>query len=80
MIKDWSVPEILTEISKIAYAEKDAKMTGFVTWGCKQDLYQILWYCEQKLRECSTYANEDEYVKNHEKKVMWQTLKGKQNG
>lgn len=77
MIKDWSVEKIISEISKIAYAEKDARMTGFVTWGCKQDLYQILWYCEQKLKECSTYADEDEYVKEHEKQEMWRTLKGK---
>ena len=66
MIRDWSINEIANEISKIAWAEKDSRMTGYVTWGCKQDLYQLKWLIERKLEECSTYEGEAEYVKKHE--------------
>ena len=40
MIKDWSVNDIKNEISKISWAESDSRMDGFVTWGCKQELYE----------------------------------------
>ncbi len=49
-------------------------MDGFVTWGCKQDLYQILWYCEDALEKCSTYADEDDYVKRRDQEKMLKTL------
>ena len=75
MIKNWNVDDIKREIDKIAWAECDNRMDGYVTWKCKQDLYDILWYVEEKLSKCSTYADEDEYVKNHQFQVMWGILK-----
>ena len=74
MIKDWDINKIYGEISKIAYAENDSRSTGFITWGCKQDLYQLKWFIEQKLSKCSTYAGEEEYLKEHEKKETWRIL------
>jgi len=74
MIKDWDINKIYGEISKIAYAESDPRSTGFITWGCKQDLYQLKWFIEQKLSNCSTYAGEEEYLKEHEKKETWRIL------
>jgi hypothetical protein len=49
-------------------------MDGFVTWGCKQDLYEILWFVEDKLRRCSTYAGEEDFLQEHEKKQTWRRL------
>ena len=74
MIKNWSVSEIKTEISKISWAESDPRMDGFVTWGCKQDLYEILWFVEDKLRRCSTYAGEKDFILEHEKTETWRIL------
>ena len=74
MIKDWSLKDIKTEISKISWAESDPRMDGFVTWGCKQELYEILWYVEEKLRKCSNYAGEDDFLKEHDKKMTWRIL------
>ena len=74
MIKDWSVNDIKNEISKISWAESDSRMDGFVTWGCKQELYEILWYVEEKLRKCSTYAGEDDFLKEHDKEMTWRIL------
>jgi hypothetical protein len=78
MIKDWNIPKIVEEIRKISWAATDPRMDGFVTWGCKQDLYQLKWLIEQELDKCSTYGGlEDEYVKKHEQKELLKTL-GKQ--
>ena len=74
MIKDWSLKDIKTEISKISWAESDPRMDGFVTWGCKQELYEILWYVEEKLRKCSTYAGEDDFLKENDKEMTWRIL------
>jgi len=62
MIKDWSLDTIKHEIDKIAFAESDPRMDGFTTWGCKQDLYRMLWYIEDKINACSHYHGEEEYV------------------
>jgi hypothetical protein len=74
MIKDWSVRDIKNEISKISWAESNPRMDGFVTWGCKQDLYEILWFVEEKLRRCSTYTGEEDFLQEHEKKQTWRIL------
>ena len=74
MIIDWSMQTIIEEVSKISYAEKDTRATGFETWGCKQDLYQIKWLVEHKLEQCSTYAGEQEYVRKHDIKQTFKAL------
>jgi hypothetical protein len=77
MIIDWSVEKVKKEVDKITFAEGDPRMDGFTTWGCKQDLYEILWYVEEALKECGTYSNEDDYIKEHQTDEMWDILKGK---
>ena len=74
MIIDWSIRDIKSELDKIARAEDDKMMDGFVTFGHKQDLYQILWYVEDKLDKCSTYEGEKEFVKKREQSQMLKTL------
>ena len=77
MIINWQVGDIVNEINKISRAANDPYMDGFNTWGAKQDLYQILWHVESQLKKCSTYAGEDDYVKEHEKRLTFEALGGK---
>ena len=77
MIIDWSLKTIKEEVDKIRFAEGDKYMDGFTTWGCKKDLYEILWYVEKALDDCSTYSNEDDFLEEHDKELMWAILKGK---
>jgi len=65
MIKDWSIEDIKIEIDKIAFAESDPHMDGYTTFGCKQDMYRVLFYIQNKLNKCSTYAGEEEWVKEN---------------
>lgn len=74
MIRDWNVQSIKSEISKISYAESDSRMTGFITWACKQDLYNILWHVEDCLERCSTYSDEQEFVKHREQQKLLKAL------
>lgn len=74
MIKDWDIAKIKSEIDRIWLSESDPHEDGFVTWGCKQDLYEILWFVEDELAKCSTYADEDEYVKKREQHILLKTL------
>ena len=76
MIIDWNLSELKESVNKIGYAESDPRMDGFVTWGCKQDLYQLLWHIEDTLEKCSTYADEDIFVRNREKQKTIKALKG----
>tara|TARA_B100000809_G_scaffold140158_1_gene137717 strand:- start:116 stop:355 length:240 start_codon:yes stop_codon:yes gene_type:complete len=76
MVIDWSLKTIKEEVDKIRFAEGDKYMDGFTTWGCKKDLYEILWYVEKALDECDTYSNEDDFIEEHDKELMWSILKG----
>ena len=75
MIIDWNIDQIKNEIRKITFAGTDPRMDGFVTWRCKQDLYKLLWHIEDELEQCSTYADEEEFLKERDKEVLWKTLK-----
>ena len=66
MIKDWNKATICTDIKKITWAGTDPRQDGYVTWGCKQDLYEILWFVEDELEKFGTYTGEDEFVKKRE--------------
>jgi hypothetical protein len=77
MIIDWSLEKVKEEVDKINFAESDTRMDGFTTWGCKKDLYEILWYVEEALDKCGTYSNEEDFIEEHEKELMWDILKGK---
>jgi len=74
MIKDWSVKDICQEVRKITLAATDGHMDGFNTWGCKKDLYQLLWFIEDELSKCSNYADEAEFIKVRDQKQMLKAL------
>ena len=75
MIRDWNKSDICNDIRKITYAANDARMDGFVTWGCKQDLYEVLFYVQQELDKCSTYGDiEQDYLKKHDQELILRAL------
>ena len=75
MIKNWNVDQIISEARKIQWAGNDPRMDGFVTWGCKQDLYRVKWAIEEMLSNMSKYAGEEEFLAEHEKELVWKALK-----
>lgn len=74
MTINWDLNLLISEISKISYAESDPNATGFETWRCKQDLYRILWHIEEKLNQCSNYTGEEEFLKDRQREITWKVL------
>ena len=75
MIIDWDANEIIHEINKIAWAERNPYETGYNTVKCKQDLYTILWHVQDCLERCHTYSGEDEWIKQQEANRTLERLK-----
>ncbi len=74
-----NVKEIKDSISHMGYRANNHGLTGFVTWPIKQELYEILWHTEEVLKNCSTYGElEKEFVKEHDKRETWESLKREQ--
>ena len=48
---------------------------GFNQWAIKQDLYHIKWLVDAIIKDSSSFAGEEEFLKEHEQKVMWKSLK-----
>lgn len=76
-IHDWDKTDICSSIRRITFACTDPRQDGFVSWGCKQELYEILWFVEDELAKCSTYVDEEEFVKRREQNKLLKIL-GKQ--
>ena len=70
MITYWGRLIIEAEVDKIACAESDPRMDGYVTWGCKKDLYELYWYIEDKLAKCSTYEPETRLLEQRSENLI----------
>jgi hypothetical protein len=52
----------------------DPRMDGFVTWGCKQDLYTVKFILEEILENSPTYAGEQEWLDERAKEKTWKII------
>lgn len=52
----------------------DPRNDGYTQWYIKQDLYRVKWLIDAILNESSTFVGEEEFLKEHEQKVMWRNL------
>ena len=75
MIIDWNVSDILRQIGRMHSAATDPYLTGWNTWPVKQDLYRLKWQIDAALADCPRYANEQEFLDEHEKQQMMKVLK-----
>ena len=81
MIRNWNAGEIISELQKIYFATTDSRMDGYTTWACKQDLYRVQFALERMLKNCPTYALEDQWLEEQQlerdKAQVWRTLNDK---
>ena len=47
---------------------------GFTQFEIKKDLYKLKWLLDNIMKDSPTFAGEDEFVEEHEKKVVWKRL------
>ena len=76
MIIDWNVDKVIADCQKMYRGAVDPYATGWVNWPCKQDLYRVKFAVDEMLRNTSTFADEEEWLKDQEKEKMWKTLNG----
>ena len=45
----------------------DPNIDGFNGWGCKQKIYKVLWQAQEAIKNATTYADEQKWLKEHAK-------------
>jgi len=73
---NYSVQDIECQIRMIHHDCTNPRNDGFVSWGLKQDLYQIKWMLDDLLKDTSTFAGEEEWLREMDKKKVIKILKG----
>jgi hypothetical protein len=48
---------------------------GYNAWTIKQDLYRIKFELDLMLEQCPKFADEEEFLKQHEQQRIWAKLK-----
>jgi hypothetical protein len=71
----YDIIEAINQIRAAARECTDPRTDGFVTWGIKQDLYQLKWILEEAMRNCPTYSMEADWLKEQEQKKILRLLK-----
>jgi len=74
-IRDWDMNAIRHGIWMMRAEMNNPRNDGFVTWGVKQELYQLKWLVDQTLDEASTYAGETEWLREQEQQRILDILK-----
>jgi hypothetical protein len=72
--KSWDIADVSRQINSACYECNDSRNDGFVSFGTKQDLYRIKWILEDALKRCPTFAGEDEWLREQEKKKVIRIL------
>jgi len=77
MIIDWNVDKVISECQKMYYGATDSRMTGYVNWPCKQDLYRVKFAVDEMLKNTSNFTDEAEWLAEQEKEKAWKVLSKK---
>ena len=75
MIRNWNVKEVENQLQRMYYACTDPRMDGFVTWGCKQDLYRVKFLVDELLKNCPNFVGEEEWLREQEAEKIVRILK-----
>ena len=72
---DWDVNRVINECRRMHRFANDPYVTGFVNWPCKQDLYRVKFAVDEMLRNTSTFAGEEEWLREQEAERIVEILK-----
>lgn len=53
----------------------DSRNDGYTQFYLKQDLYKLKWLIDEIMKDAPELSGEKEFVTEHEKDVMWRTLR-----
>jgi hypothetical protein len=77
--KRWDVAEMQRLISACSAQMNNAYNDGFVQWHCKQDLLVVKYQLDEILRTAPKFADEEEFVDQLDKQLVWKRLNEKTN-
>ena len=75
MIIDWNIDRVIGECQKMYQGANDNYETGWNNWPCKQDLYRVKFAVDEMLRNTSTFAGEEEWLREQEAERIVNILK-----
>lgn len=64
----YDIMEAYSQIRSAAREVNDPRNDGFISWGVKQDLYQLKWFLDDILKNSSTFGPEEEWLREQEQK------------
>lgn len=73
----WDVARIIADLRACRAQVASPYNDGFSAWGCKQDLLQVKYELDRMLQDLPTFAGEEEYCLEQEKRNVWQALNKK---
>lgn len=73
--KSWDTVDVMSQISSLARECSSPYNDGFISWGCKQDLYKIQEAVNEAIRRCPTFSGEQEWLTEQEQKRIIKILK-----
>ena len=75
--KRWDVGDIQRQISACSGQMNSKYNDGFVQWHCKQDLLIVKYQLDEILRTASKFADEDQFIEQLDKQLVWKRLNEK---
>jgi hypothetical protein len=74
MTKSWSVENITNQLRACEFAMQDPRMTGYVTWECKKDIFKIKFVLDEILDNSPTYIGEEAWLNEQAKEKTWKII------
>jgi len=62
----YNIIEAFAIIRAAASECSNSRNDGFVSWGVKQDLYQLKWQLDALLKDCPKFSLEEDWLKEQE--------------
>ena len=69
-LKRWDINDIKSQLNYCAAELLSPYNDGFVSWGCKKDLYTIKFYIDSILESSPKFSCEEEFLKNQEQEKL----------
>ena len=73
-VKRWDSDDVQRQIRTCAAELHSPYNDGFTAWYCKQDLIRIKYQLDEILRTAPKFADEEEFVAELEKELVWKRL------
>jgi hypothetical protein len=71
----YDITSAAKEINAASYECASPYNDGYVAWGVKQDLYRLREILDSAIKRCPTFAPEEEWLREQEKKKVIGILK-----